>query len=164
MSISPELKLNQLLRDFRTGMLTTITNRGQLRSRPMAVADVEADGSIWLMTQRDAPKIAEIEGQRQVNLSLQSSTKFVSLSGIAQSVIDRRKVDELWVESWKTWFPEGKDDPTLMLIHVQGETGEYWDNSGLNGIRYLIEAGRAYLSGTRPTVDDNPNVHAKVTI
>ena len=130
----------------------------------MAVADIDAHGAVWLMTQRDSPKIQEITEHRQVNLSMQSSTKFVSLSGLARPVEDRRRIDELWSDSWKIWFPQGKHDPTLQLLTVQGETGEYWDNSGINGIRYLIDAGRALLTGTRPEVDDDATFHAKVEI
>jgi general stress protein 26 len=164
MTTTPDLKLHKLLKDFGVAMLTTCTAEGQLRSRPMAVAHVEEDGTLWVMTQRNSPKLDEVALHRQVNVSMQSSTKFVSLSGTAMPVEDRQKVEELWTDSWQIWFPGGKDDPTLMLLRVTGEAGEYWDNSGTNGIKYLIEAGRAYFTGTRPQVDNDPKIHGKVKL
>ncbi len=71
-------------------------------------------------------------------------------------------LDEIWNEAWKVWFPGGKADPNLLLLRVDGDRGEYWDNSGLSGIKYFIEAGKAYLSGTRPDVESDPKIHGKV--
>lgn len=158
-----EEKLQHLLQDFGIAMLATRTVHGELRSRPMVVADVQPDGTLWLLTDRHSGKMDEIAHDDRVNVTMQSATKFVSFSGIATAVHDRQKIETLWKETWKVWFPTGKSDPNLVLIRVEGQAGEYWDNSGTNAIRYLIEAGRAYLSGTRPTVVE-PQMHAKVDL
>ncbi|HEY1064969.1 MAG TPA: pyridoxamine 5'-phosphate oxidase family protein [Pirellulales bacterium] len=164
MATTAENKLHDLLNDFGVAMLVTRTPEAQLRSRPMAVAQVEDDGTIWLLTERRSPKLDEIAGDGHVNVAMQSSTKFASVSGSARPVDDRRKIDELWNESWKTWFPGGKDDPNLILLRVDGTAGEYWDNSGTSGLKYLIEAGKAYLSGTKPDVANDPKIHGKVAL
>jgi general stress protein 26 len=157
-------KLQELLRDFDAAMLVTRNSAGELRSRPMAVADVEAGGTLWFITERHSGKIDEIARDSHVNVAMQGKMKFVSISGTASPVEDRSKVAELWNESWKVWFPGGKDDPTLILLKVDGQKGEYWDNSGASGVKYLIEAGKAYLSGTKPGVDNDPQVHGKVAM
>lgn len=164
MTTAPHEKLADLLHDFSVAMLVTQTAAGQLRARPMAIGEVLSDGTVWLLTQRQSAKLDEISIDHHVNLTMQSDTKFVSLSGMATIVDNRQKIAELWSEYWRIWFPGGKDDPELILLRVDGETGEYWDNSGTSGLRYLIEAGKAYLSGTRPKVDDDPKIHAKVNL
>lgn len=164
MSIESNDKFCDLLKDFGVAMLVTRTAEGQLRSRPMALADVESDGTLWLLTDRHSEKLDEISNNRQVNVTAQSSTKFLSLSGVGTSVENRQKIAELWKESWKVWFPGGKEDPNLILLRIQGDVGEYWDNSGISGIRYLIAAGKAYLSGTRPEVENSPDIHGKVNL
>jgi len=164
MTIATDDKLRELLSDFDSAMLVTRTINGELRSRPMAVADVQSGGCLWFITERHSGKLEEIARDNQVNVSMQSRMKFVSVSGTAVVVEDRRKVEELWNEAWKVWFPGGKDDPSLILLKVQGENGEYWDNSGASGIKYLIEAGKAYLSGTKPDVASDPTVHGKVAL
>lgn len=164
MATQPEAKLKELLADFSTAMLVTRAQSGELRSRPMVIADVEDDGTVWLMTQRHSPKMDEVAEDHDVNLALQSDLQFVSISGTASAVVDRQKIHEIWNESWKTWFPGGPDDPELALLRIQGLRGEYWDNSGLSGIKYLIEAGKAYLSGTKPDVANDPKIHGKVDL
>jgi general stress protein 26 len=158
-------KLRELLQDFDAAMLVTRNASGQLRSRPMAVADIESGGAMWFITERHSGKMEEIARDNHVNVAMQGKMKFVSISGRATPVDDRAKVAELWNEAWRTWFPGGKDDPTLMLLKVDGEAGEYWDNSGASGVKYLIEAGKAYLGGTKPReVESDPQVHAKVKL
>jgi general stress protein 26 len=158
-------KLRELLTDFDSAMLVTRTAAGELRSRPMAVADVEAGGAVWFVTERHSGKLEEIARDDHANVAMQSKWKFVSISGRAVVVDDARKVAEVWNEAWRVWFPGGKDDPSLVLLKVQGDEGEYWDNSGTSGIKYLISAGKAYLSGTKPLeVAGDPKVHGKVAM
>ena len=61
-------------------------------------------------------------------------------------------------------FPGGQDAPGLVLLRVDGRAGEYWDNGGASGLKYLVQAGKALLTGTRPDVGDDPRVHAKVAL
>lgn len=164
MGTQPTNKLQELLEDFDYAMLVTRTTDGELRSRPMAVAEIEPDGVLWFITERHSGKIGELAADNRVNVAMQSTRKFVSISGRATPLADQQKVAELWNEAWRVWFPGGQDDPTLILLRVQGENGEYWDNSGASGIKYLIEAGRAYLSGEKPDVENDPAVHGKVRL
>ncbi|CAN5203259.1 pyridoxamine 5'-phosphate oxidase family protein [soil metagenome] len=161
---TPDNKLKELMEEFGTAMLVTRSKQGQIRARPMHLADIDSDGTLWLMTDRESAKVAEIEQDVQVNLTMQSKLKFVSISGTASLVEDRAKVAQLWKESWKVWFPGGKDDPKLILLTIKGQAGEYWDNSGVSGIKYLFEAGKAYLTGTRPDIADDTKIHGKVKL
>jgi general stress protein 26 len=163
MAVDTREKLQSLLRDFDSAMLVTRRVDGTLRSRPMAVAEVEDGGDLWFITEKSSGKMEELAGDSHVNVSMQSRNKFVSISGTATVHDDRGKVSELWSESWKVWFPGGKDDPNLVLLHVHATDGEYWDNSGAQGIKYLLKAGRAYLAGDRPNEDD-PNINSKVAL
>jgi general stress protein 26 len=98
-----------------------------------------------------------------VNVAIQSKWTFVSISGRVVAVDNARKVAEVWNEGWRVWFPGGKDDPSLVLVKVQGDEGEYWDNSGTSEIKHLIAAGKAYLSGTKPRdVEGHTKVYGKV--
>lgn len=163
MSADPNKKLHDLIKDFSAAMLVTRTSAGELRSRPMAVAAVDDDGVFWFMTQRDSGKLEEMAADSHVNVAMQSGLKFISVSGQVSIVEDRRKVAGMWQESWKVWFPKGKDDPDLVLLKVEPSTGEYWDNSDLSGLKYLLAAGKAYFTGTKPDVSD-PDVHGKVAM
>jgi general stress protein 26 len=130
----------------------------------MARAEVDADGMVWFATDRHSAKVDELARDGHVAVTMQSNTKFVSLSGTATTVEDRARVARLWKPQWKVWFPGGKDDPNIVLLRVAGHRGEYWDNSGPGGLKYLIEAGRALVTGTRPDVGHDPKVHGKAEL
>ena len=154
-------KLIDLIRDFDTAMLITDSN-GKIVARPMAIAKVDEDGSIWFITDRDSGKVASLNEDRRVGLTMQVSRQFVSLSGVAEIHDDRVKIAAMWKEMWKIWFPKGKDDPSILLLKVDPSDGEYWDNSGLEGVKYLIEMGRAYFKGERPEVNEAVNASIKL--
>ncbi|MBB3209189.1 general stress protein 26 [Rhodopirellula rubra] len=154
-------KLMSLLEDFDTVMLVTHGAEG-FDARPMAVARLDDDGSMWFATNRDSGKIAAMIKDPQVAVTMQGGHKFVTLSGTASVHDDRSLVSSMWKEAWRVWFPKGKDDPSLILLKVDPNVGEYWDNSGLEGIKYLWRAGKAYLAGEQATVDKDINATVKL--
>jgi len=122
-------KLWSLIRQIRVAMLTTETEDGSLRSRPMMT--LQADGaSLWFYTSRSAPKGGEIEDHHAVNLSFSDpqSQIYVSVSGRARLVDDRTRIRALWNDYAKLFFPQGADDPDLALLEVMVEGAEYWDS------------------------------------
>ena len=164
MATTPETKFRELLEGFGVAMLVTRTPGGDLRGRPMALAEVQPDNSLWFATDKHSAKLDELAADSHVVVTMQSKTTFLSLSGRAKPVEDRAMVARLWKVEWKVWFPGGKDDPNLVLLRIDGDTGEYWDNSGTSGIKYLLEAGKALLTGKRPDVGEDPKVHGKVDL
>jgi general stress protein 26 len=54
----------------------------------------------------------------------------VSISGTAELVQDKDKIEELWKPELKAWFPKGTGDPDLALLRVGIEKAEYWDSPG----------------------------------
>jgi len=80
----------------------------------------------------DSPKVAEIALDPRVNVAYASPSKntYVSVAGRARVVDDRAKIEELWSPAMKLFFPGGKDDPNLRLIHVRADSAEYWDGPG----------------------------------
>ncbi|TWT95083.1 pyridoxamine 5'-phosphate oxidase family protein [Neorhodopirellula pilleata] len=154
--MNTEEKLIDLVHDFDTAMLVTKTDDG-LHARPMAVAQATDDGELWFVTDRHSGKIADLMLDRDVAITMQSSRKFVALSGECRVVDDRAKVKELWQEGWKVWFPNGPTDPSITLLKVEPSRGEYWDNSGVEGLKYLVKAGMAYLQGDRASTDASIN-------
>lgn len=151
--------LKELLQSFDNAMLIT-QDDGRNHARPMAVAGVEGASTLWFVTGIGAPKSDEIREDSYVSVTFQSDSRYVALSGRAAVVRDRAKLDELWKESWKTWFPNGKDDPNVALIRVTVTDAEFWDNAGTKGIKYAFEAAKAYLTGTTP--DPVEGVHGRV--
>ncbi len=155
--------LREVIADFDTAVLVTRTPEGELRGRPLALAHGKDDGVLYFPTSASSPKIAELQAEPHVGLTMQDKRRFVSISGMARVVRDAATIEALWSDSWKVWFPQGKQDPDLALIAVTPTAAEYWDNKGSKGLGYLFEAARAFVTGTRPDVEGDER-NAKVRV
>ncbi|MEM8866530.1 MAG: pyridoxamine 5'-phosphate oxidase family protein [Planctomycetota bacterium] len=162
MSDTPRERFQDLITGFSNAMLVTSKADGSLRARPMQIAEVESDADLWFVTELDSAKTDEINDHPEVAVTFQDGKKYLSLTGEARIVADQEKINELWQESWKVWFPEGKESSNITLLHVQAKVGEYWDNSGMKGLTYLFEAGKAYLEGKQPDLGEE--IHETVDL
>lgn len=146
--LNPAQKLQEVLKDFNTAMLVTSSTTGSIHSRPMAIADRDERGTLWFVTSLTNDSVKEIERSSMINVAMQGKVKFVSMTCNAQVVRDRARLDKVWNDSMKLWFPKGKEDPDIIFIQATPQIGEYWDNSGLNAFKFAIEAVKALASGT----------------
>jgi general stress protein 26 len=71
-------------------------------------------------------------------ITFQNASQFAFISGTVRIMRDRALIDRLWSEAWRAWFSGGKDDPSLCILKIEAREGEYWDNSGVKGVRYLF--------------------------
>ncbi len=152
-------KVNDLIKDVQVAMLTTI-DWGVLRSRPMQTQEAEFDGTLWFFTSTDTHKTDEIEKDRRVNVSYAAPdlNTYVSVSGMAEIVQDREKIEERWNPIYKTWFPKGLDDPTLILLRVSVEQAEYWDSSSSTVVQ-VVGFVKALVTGERADGGDHGRVN-----
>lgn len=163
MNANPKEKLHELLKNFTSAMLVTRSGE-EFHARPMDVAFVDDECDVWFFTDCTSPKVMELEQDERVLLTFQKDHKeYVTLNGVADIITDRATLKQHWKESFRHWFPGGEDDPRLALLHVRGREAEYWDASGAQGLRYLYEAVKARLTGTRPQVEGE-DMHARVEL
>jgi len=153
-------KLGELINDTEFAMLTTVDADGSLRSRLMALQRREFDGELWFFTKASTPKVDEVEREEEVNVSFARPDKqhYVSVSGKAQVVRDRAKIEELWSPELKAWFPEGSDDPDLALLRVRAERAEYWDGRS-SFVSHLVGLAKAVATGTSYEPGENEKVN-----
>jgi general stress protein 26 len=152
---TPDERLRALVKDISTAMLVTFAEPNRLHARPMAVArGEETEDVLYFATDIESPKVSEILANPRACAILQDRSRYVFLTGTVSLSKDRALVERLWSEAWKVWFPQGKDDPSLCLLVFEPEEGEYWDESGLNGLKFLFKAAKAYAAGERPVVDE----------
>ena len=162
-SAAKQERLYDVIKDFDNAMLVTTATSGRDHARPMQIAEIREDGDIFFATSMDSPKITEIAVNPEVVVTFQSNRQFAAVYGTASLVRDRNLIDHLWSEPWKVWFPEGKADPTLCLIRVDGREGEYWDNAGMQGIKYAFQAAKAYMQGRTPSQDEKQTAKVRLS-
>lgn len=141
-------KLKAQIKGITTAMFTTQGLNGNLHTRPMAALEMDPDGTLWFFTYRESNKVQEIQKDNRVALGFSDpgSETYVATSGLAEEVSDPAKVNELWGDFLKTWFPNGKDDPSLTLLKVTTHAGEYWDRPG-GKMMLFFEIAKGALTG-----------------
>lgn len=140
--------LQEKIKGVRIAMLTTMDEvTGVMHSRPMITQDDGFDGDLWFLTRASAPKVGEAI-QHQVNVSYASpdDNRYVSVSGVAELVRDRQKIESMWKAAHNIWFPNGKDDPDLALLKITVTNAEYWDGPA-NKMIQIFQAASAWNTG-----------------
>lgn len=154
-------KLRELVKDIEIGMLTTIDEDGTLHSRPMSTnGQVESDGTLWFFTYASSHKVTEVEQHQQVNVSFSAPSKqrYVSMSGTAQLVQDRNKIQELWKPELKAWFPNELDEPDIALLKVNVAKAEYWDAPS-SWVAHTIGLVKAIATGEKANSGENEKIN-----
>jgi general stress protein 26 len=125
-------KLKDVIDGMDTAMLTTVTAQGKLVSRPLRMQEIDEEGAMWFVTDRDSHKTEEIQANPQVNLSFAAprDNTYVSVSGKATVLFDKARLNALWSPAMMVFYPDGLDDPSLCLLRVDLESAEYWDSPG----------------------------------
>lgn len=123
--------LKTKIEEVRICLFTTLSQKDEFSSRPMATAKVEEDGSIWFFTNEYSLKSKEISKENEVTLgySNPSDNTYITVNGKAELVDDRVRKEAYFSAPVKAWFPDGVDDPRLILIKVTPAAAEYWDGS-----------------------------------
>jgi general stress protein 26 len=148
-------KLKSLAEDIRFCMYTTYTNE-RIESRPMTTLEIDEDGNVWFFTNRNTEIGDNANPGEPVTLiySDPKNNTYISVSGNADIVESETKKEELWNPMSKAWFPEGKDDPNLVVLKVTTEEAAYWDATSSKMVVFFSMV-KAVLTGTTPEGGDH---------
>lgn len=138
------------LKELAEGKMCLFCTRenGDLQSRPMGATQVDESGDIWFFSPKSSNKNRQIEADPEVYLMFIESGKqhYLSLTTEVAVVVDQKKVDELWNDFMKAWFPGGKQDPEISLLRASVVKGHYWDEKDGHLIG-MLKAGLKALTG-----------------
>ena len=124
----------ELLKKLDICMLTTRADDGALHGRPMSNnGEVEYDGDSWFFAAGDSRKVREIEDDPRVELAFIDSPNatWINVEGAATVIRDdpdRKRA--LWLDDLDRWFPNGPDDPNVVLIKVAAAHIDAWSRDG----------------------------------
>ena len=151
-------KVHDMISKSRIAMMGTYDGSGSAHSRPMAAVQHEGD-TLWFFTRDESRKVSELQRDPRVLLDYadESSQNYVSLVGRARLTSNAAKAKELWSEPLRTWFPDGPEDPHIMLVEVNVDSAEYWDSPSslmVHAFGYV----KARLTGEPPKPGDVTHV------
>jgi len=154
-SIEAIKKLKSLAEDIRFCMYTTYKNE-KIESRPMTTLDIDDEGNVWFFTSKQTEIGSETDWNEAVTLIYADpkNHSYASVSGSASVIEDEQKKEELWSPMSKAWFPEGKDDPNLVMLKVTTDEAAYWDSNSSRMIVFFSML-KAAVTGTTPNEGDH---------
>jgi general stress protein 26 len=155
-------RLAMRLKGQRSAMLSTVDADGRINARPMTPMEMSQNGDIWMMVSRKSPWLHPLSEPQQVNLSFVDVDDglHVSVTGVARLSDDMSRKIELWSAVARPWFPDGVEDPDLVLLVVQPQAAEVWDGPDNAAERLLalavsVVASRPIGMGHRETITTN---------
>lgn len=151
------------IRPVRFAMFTTQEASGRLISQPMTLLQTDDNGGLWFYTSILTELWKNIAENREVNLSFvkPDDNLFVSVSGVAERVVDRERIRALWNPMVQAWFPAGPEDEHAVLVRVDPHSAEFWD-SGESKMVQMFHYAKAALTGTKPDIE--PGEHGTIPL
>lgn len=124
-------KLAELIDDIGVAMLTTRLADGSLVSRPLETLKLDSSGELIFFTASKSHKVTELTDDANVNLVYADpgQHRYVSVRGRARMDRDEDTINELWSPAQKVFFPQGKDDPNLMVLRIRVRDASWWESA-----------------------------------
>ena len=142
-------KLQAMVKDIKYTMMTTRTHEDHLHSCPMNTTETSIGAKeIWFIGHNPSETVDNIKKNPEVNLAYvsQDDKNYLSITGRAELVEDKEKLDELWSVLYNAYFENGIEDPKVQLIKVVPHGAEYWANG--NAITSAIKMTAAAVTDT----------------
>lgn len=118
-------KAHEVTRDVPVSILITYGEDGFPAGRPMGHLLIEEDFTVYFATATTLAKCGQIEAEPKVAVYWEKAGQdmqgyaWVMAQGTAELTRERSVLDRFWDDSFKHYFPEGKTDPTYVIIRVK---------------------------------------------
>jgi general stress protein 26 len=147
-----------LIDEIPVAMVVTQQTHGEhMRARPMAVRAARDERAIYFLTDVDAPKAEEIRRNDGVCLALADNRgrRYVSVSGNAEIIDDRERIEKLWSVYDRAFWPD-KNDPRIRILRVTIGSAEFWEGAG--AVVTTVKLVAAMASGERVQIGENEKI------
>lgn len=128
-----------------------------IRSRPMGAYIRAEENAIYLLTDVDSAKDAQVAAHPHVNLAFAdpSGQTYVSLTGRATISNDRKLIKELFSTPAKAWWDDA-EDPSIRVLKITPHDAQTWDSPGT--VVSYIKMAAAILTDSKPDLGDREKV------
>lgn len=150
-------RLWKAIDDDHTGMLGLTQDNHHFQ--PMT-AFVERDSNtLWFYTKSDTDLAQSVAANG-------ADAAFMFLDKKLQACIDgrltlsrdRERIERFWNAHVAAWYPQGKDDPSLILLRLDVSEAAVWINEG-GLLKYAFEVAKANASKTTPDVGERRDLN-----
>ncbi|PEQ13881.1 general stress protein [Novosphingobium sp. PC22D] len=121
-------------------------------AEPMtALLDKDAHHEIWFFCKRDN-RIAN-GGKAMGQIAAKGHDVFACLSGTLIEETDSAIRDKHWSNVVESWFPDGKNDPSVMMLRFEIADSEVW-------VSDMSVKGKVKLLAGKPIENEEAGEHA----
>lgn len=137
-------------------MLVTRTGAG-MRGRPMSSVVKPEEGRIYFLAHVSAIKDDEIAADPNILLAYgDGKSTFVSARCTAIVRADRELVRRLWSTGAQAFWPQGPEDPDLIVIEATPRDAEMWESP--NALARAVNFAVALATGTEARMGTDTKV------
>ena len=144
--------LAELVANNETALLVTCGSDHVIRSRPMLNVNERFEGELYFLTHSGDDLVRAIKDNPRTNVSIAEPASYASITGSAEVKSNMKKAELLWNERCTQWFGMEKPSDKIVVIKIDVEDAEYWDQNQSLGYRFagLFQT----LTGGRPSQMD----------
>lgn len=152
---SPRTLIWRFVRTIHSCMMATHDGE-RIVARPMVAIPRPEQNLIWFFTDTNTHKDDEVQRDPRACVTFADikDQTYVSISGRISRVDDKDMIEDLWTEGASVYFPQGTQDPDIVLLKFVPETGAYWDAPS-SPIVLAIKFLEAKMTGERPELGDH---------
>ncbi len=150
--------IQAMVKDIKYTMMTTRTHEDHLHSCPMNTTETSIGAKeIWFIGHKPSETVDNIKNNPEVNLAYIAldDERYLSITGKAELVEDKEKLDELWSVVYNAYFEEGKEDPKVQLIKVVPHGAEYWANGNTLTSAFKMTAAAVTKTAVGDSLGEN---------
>ncbi len=150
--------IQAMVKDIKYTMMTTRTHEDHLHSCPMNTTETSIGAKeIWFIGHKPSETVDNINNNPEVNLAYIAldDERYLSITGKAELVEDKEKLDELWSVIYNAYFEEGKEDPKVQLIKVVPHGAEYWANGNTLTSAFKMTAAAVTKTAVGDSLGEN---------
>ena len=126
-------------------------NAPEQHSQPMTAFAEPENNQIWFFTRNDLNLAKDAPSSPDARLIYASKDEevFADVRGTLVARHDRARIEKYWGPVVAAWYPDGKNDPHLILLRCTPLEGQVWvAKAGL--LRFVFEVAKANLTKSQP--------------
>ncbi len=139
------------IKSSNTGLLG-LDEAGVL-SQPMTAFQDEGSTSIWFFSRDDVELVQDVGtvgNDARFDYGSKDQKVWASLKGrLSVAPRNQEVIDRHWNPVLSAWYPDGKDDPHLVLLRFDGADGRIWVSDG-GLLKFAFEIVKANVTGDTP--------------
>jgi general stress protein 26 len=138
------------IKDVRYGMLGVVGSHDHFQ--PMVVYPDPEASTLWFFTRKDreiARSAQDADTEAMFIVQSRDQQVQASIGGRLLQDGSRTVIDRYWNAAAAAWYPQGKDDPYLTMLKLEGRSAAVWISEGGQAKRQL-EIAKSAITGDRP--------------